>query len=75
MSYNFGKCLLLDRLREVDMRQVDLARKSGRSKQIINDYCHDRKHMALPTAAEFAHILGCTAESLYEWVEKGEGEE
>lgn len=68
MSVKYGRCFLGDILRDKGWRQTDLADRSSKSTTQISDYIHGRKYMSFRTAVEFATILGCHAEDLYEWI-------
>lgn len=68
MAFVRGKCLLLQRLKEANLSQADLAKRSKRSRQLINDYANDRRQMSPETMYLFSFIIDCSMESLYEWI-------
>lgn len=67
MRVEFGKCLLRELLEKNRIHQYELVDKSSKSKTQISDYIHGRKYMSYKTAVEFAMIIGCHAEDLYDW--------
>lgn len=67
MAFHEGRCLLKLRLKERHMSQVELARKTGYSPQIISHYANNRSLMSLSVARTIAHFLKCDMEDLYEW--------
>lgn len=67
MRVELGRCLLRELLDKSNMRQHELSDKSSKSETQISDYINGRKSMSLKTAVEFALIIGCHAEDLYEW--------
>jgi DNA-binding XRE family transcriptional regulator len=62
-----GKCLLLRRLKECEMSQIDLSEKIHMNPRQINAYIKNRKFMSLTTAKTIANAIGCTIDDLYEW--------
>jgi transcriptional regulator with XRE-family HTH domain len=67
--FRFGKCLLRQRLQEAGMTQQQLAEKLHMPRSQISDYVHGRKTMSLLTAKSISHAIGCSVDSLYEWIE------
>lgn len=67
MPFHEGRCLLKLRLEERHMSQIELAIKTGYSKQIISHYANNRSMMSMSAARTIAHFLKCDMEDLYEW--------
>ncbi len=63
------RSLLKLRLKEVGMKQIELARKLGMERQQISDYANTRHIMSLEIAKSSAEIIGCSIDDLYDWDE------
>lgn len=74
MAFKVGRCLLQERLDELDMTQTELAEKLNVTKQQINKYVKNKQMMSLKVAGNIAFLLNCHIEDLYEWIEVGENE-
>lgn len=72
--YDVGKCLLPDILLQSHLTQQDLADKLGVTRQQINTYTStvNRRVMTLSIAKNIAHVLNCSIDDLYEWVQVDE---
>jgi transcriptional regulator with XRE-family HTH domain len=69
MAYRIGKCLLSERLDELDMSQAELARRLGVSRQQVGKWVKDEQRMSLESAKNVASILNLDhADDLYEWI-------
>lgn len=63
-----GHCLLSSILKKKGMTQSDLAVMTGITRQEINSYVHNKRHMSLRTAKRIAIALNCACiDNLYEW--------
>lgn len=74
MAYIVGRCLLRERLKDLDMTQVELAGLLGVTEQQVNKYVNKRQGMSLKVAKNIASILNCQIDDLYEWIEVGDSE-
>ncbi|MDP4087125.1 MAG: helix-turn-helix transcriptional regulator [Bacillota bacterium] len=69
MAYRIGKCLLLDRLKEAEMTQSQLAERLKISRQQVNKWATNKQGMSMETAKRIASILGLEcSDNLYEWI-------
>ncbi|UED78077.1 helix-turn-helix transcriptional regulator [Brevibacillus sp. DP1.3A] len=68
MSYQVGRCLLADRLKDAGMTPAELAEKLGMSLSQISEYIHNKRVMTLKNARTISEMLGCSMESMYEWI-------
>jgi transcriptional regulator with XRE-family HTH domain len=69
MAYRIGKCLLSDKLEELDMTPAELARRLGVHRQQIDKWVNDKSTMTMESAKNVATILGLEhGDQLYEWV-------
>ncbi|MGC4375755.1 helix-turn-helix transcriptional regulator [Fictibacillus sp. Mic-4] len=69
MPFKVGRSRLRDLLREKRMTQVELARRTGRSKSQISDLVNQKnaEAMSLRVAKDISHALDCHIEDLFEW--------
>jgi plasmid maintenance system antidote protein VapI len=69
MAYRIGKCLLSDKLEELEMTPAELARRLDISRQQVGKWVNGEQKMNLQSAKNVATILGLDhADDLYEWV-------
>ncbi|HJV46602.1 MAG TPA: helix-turn-helix transcriptional regulator [Bacillota bacterium] len=68
--WKVGRCLLRERLREARMTQQELASRLNTTKQKVNDYAHGRRPISLELAYTISLTIGCSIESLFEWVQE-----
>lgn len=72
MAFIVTKCLLGDILEDKDIKQIDLARKTGIDKSQISQYVNMRydSPMNLAHARTIATVLGLASPyDLYEWID------
>lgn len=69
MAFKVGRCLLRQRLHDINMTQQELANRLSMPRAQVNDYVMKRQTMSLQTAKSVAQVLGCHIDDLYEWVE------
>ncbi|WP_245251601.1 helix-turn-helix transcriptional regulator [Paenibacillus turicensis] len=55
------------RLKERDITQSELARRTGYSRQVISHYANNRLQMSPAVMKTISYVLGCTMEDLYQW--------
>ena len=67
MGYKPGRCLLSQRLKEINKNQQWLSNKTGISKTQISDYANNRKVMMIWTAKTIAEAIGYYIDDLYEF--------
>ncbi|OZB90095.1 helix-turn-helix domain-containing protein [Paenibacillus sp. XY044] len=67
MGYKPGRCLLSQRLKEINKNQQWLSEKTSISKTQISDYANNRKVMMIWTAKTIAEAIGCYIDDLYEF--------
>jgi transcriptional regulator with XRE-family HTH domain len=72
LAYKVGRCLLGDRLKAIDMTQLELADHLGIKAQQINKYVLNKQKMSYQVAKNISAILNCHMEDLYEWDQVGE---
>ncbi|MFD2613520.1 helix-turn-helix transcriptional regulator [Paenibacillus gansuensis] len=65
MAFLLGDCLLLDRLKDVNMSQAEFARKMNCQRQYVNGLIRGTEKMSLEFAINAAEILGCNVRDLY----------
>jgi plasmid maintenance system antidote protein VapI len=53
-------------LREVGMKQSELALKTGLDRREISFFCTNRRHMTFDNALSIADTIGCDIRDLYE---------
>lgn len=64
-----GRCLLSERLTELNMTPAELARRLGISRQLVDKWVNEKQRMNMESAKNVASILGLDhADELYEWV-------
>ncbi|WP_409346786.1 helix-turn-helix domain-containing protein [Paenibacillus sp. MBLB4367] len=68
MPYKPGRCLLVDRLRDVGMTQQELADKEGFTRQQISEYATGKRKMSYINAITIAEALDCHPRDLYELI-------
>jgi putative transcriptional regulator len=66
MPKSLGRCLLKPLLKRAGITQTELARRIGKSPQMISHYANNRKAMDLETAFNIADVLDCSTNDLYE---------
>lgn len=67
MGYKPGRCLLSQRLKEINKNQQWLSERTGINKTQISDYANNRKVMMIWTAKTIASAIGCHIDDLYEF--------
>jgi DNA-binding Xre family transcriptional regulator len=67
MRYMVGKCLLADRLHALDIKPVELSRKTGIPLSTISGYINGKYIMKIHNARTIAKALNCEPNDLYEW--------
>lgn len=67
MAFSQGRCLLKLRLKEREITQSELARRTGISRQMISQYANNRSFMSPGVMRTISIHLGCLMEDLYEW--------
>jgi len=67
MGYKPGRCLLSQRLKEINKNQQWLSERTGINKTQISDYVNNRKVMMIGTAKTIAAAIGCHIDDLYEF--------
>lgn len=65
--FKVGKCLLGDRLKQVDLTQSQLAERTNIPKSQISEYVNNKHVMSLESARIIAFVLNCHIEELYQW--------
>ncbi|MEN1985862.1 helix-turn-helix domain-containing protein [Paenibacillus hubeiensis] len=66
MKVSRGRCRLKILLKERDMKQIDLARKTGFSRHLISNWANNHDKMSADVMINIAYALGCQMEELYE---------
>ncbi|MEK3915609.1 helix-turn-helix domain-containing protein [Paenibacillus sp. FSL H7-0331] len=66
MKFELGRCLLQDRLNELDMTLEELSRQLRYKPERILDYIDNQRVMPLKTAISIANSVGCNVQDLYE---------
>ncbi|WP_054958427.1 hypothetical protein [Paenibacillus dakarensis] len=82
MKVTYGRCLLVDILREIGWTQQDLANYSGLNKRTISFYATEaRRKMPLVTSVIITDTINAklglnySPRDLYEWIQvRGDGE-
>ncbi|MFJ5716593.1 transcriptional regulator [Neobacillus sp. NPDC093127] len=69
MAYRIGKCLLSERLDELEMTPAELARRLDVHRQQVDKWINGKQRMSMESAKNVASILGLDhGDELYEWV-------
>lgn len=69
MFYQIGRCLLSERLRQVEMTQSELAERLKVTRQQVNKWATNRQGMTLETAKNICGILDLERiDDLFEWI-------
>ncbi|WP_025686514.1 helix-turn-helix domain-containing protein [Paenibacillus maysiensis] len=68
MRVSRGRCRLKILLKERRMKQVDLAKRTGYSEQLISNWANNRDKMSADVMFNIAFALDCKVEELYELI-------
>ncbi|WP_418026202.1 helix-turn-helix domain-containing protein [Paenibacillus sp. JJ1722] len=68
MKISRGRCRLKILLKERRMKQVDLAKRTGYSEQLISNWANNRDKMSADVMFNIAFALDCQVEELYELI-------
>lgn len=67
LHFSRGRSLLKVRLKERGIKQAELARRTGISRQMISQYANNKSSMSVEVMKTISYVLGCHMEELYEW--------
>jgi len=68
MAYSRGECRLKQLRKRANLKQIDIARKSGYSRQMIWAFENGQKRMSPEAMYTISQVLGCSMEDLYRWI-------
>ena len=66
MDASQGRCQVNRLLKEIDMTQAELARRTGINKRAISYFCNDERPMYYYQARLIAKVIGCKLDDIYE---------
>ncbi|WP_059049080.1 helix-turn-helix domain-containing protein [Paenibacillus senegalimassiliensis] len=67
MYFTRGRSLLKVRLKDRGIKQIELAHRTGISRQMISQYANNRSSMSVEVMKTISYVLGCHMEELYQW--------
>lgn len=67
MYFTRGRSLLKVRLKDRGIKQIELAHRTGISRQMISQYANNRSSMSVEVMKTISYVLGCHMEDLYQW--------
>ncbi|SDM18344.1 helix-turn-helix transcriptional regulator [Bacillus sp. OK048] len=69
MAYRIGRCLLSEKLEELEMTPAELARRLGVHRQQVDKWINGKQKMNMESAKNVASILNLDhGDQLYEWI-------